>query len=197
MKAFTFHDGELIRGIQLSNGTGKGNKKNQLVLLGEHDDRPVKVKIDATSPPVIEEGMVYDIFPSITPAGGGKPTLSKPQFLSNDILLRINTSSADPRFKNVRGGWQPIFGRVGRIAMYNGKDYKDAIVKLYPGNALIVTIQGGGNKYCITNYQQTIYCSEVTKVFKLNPSKKKSDGLSENQQVVHHDKPEPEKAIAE
>ena len=180
MKAFTFHNGELTKGIVTSSGDEK--KQGKFVFLGEAKSN-VRLNIDADSPPTIIDRMVYDAFPSITPRSE-RPVLSKPQRESLNVLLRINTSSPNPESRR-SGNWLQTGGRVEKIAYARGKGWKDDIIKLQSGCNVIVTVQGG-KKYAITNYKEKIYCAEVHSIFSFKPYEDEHpEELYQNDQFVH------------
>jgi len=150
MKCFSFVHGQLHEGMQVSTQGGLH------VFLGQvgsnHGDKckACRLELSKDEPPPVEDNILKEAFANIS-SRSERYVLMHTEHQTNSVLLRINTSCADPN-RPVKGKWFQIFGKLNIIEFGKGPGYIDSVIVLKSGCSVIVT-EEGGNKFIVANYK--------------------------------------------
>lgn len=186
MRCFTFVHGQLHEGIQV-------NTQNGLhIFLGQLGNNPgekckaCRLEVSKDEPPVVQDNIILNAFAGISPSIE-RYALMHTDHQSNSVLLRINTSCADPA-RHVRGKWFQVFGKLNIVDFGKGPGYIDSVIVLKSGCSVVITVEGG-EKFLVTNYKGSMVCSAVIQQvwFEDRRNKKKGYNRSHNPEVADED----------
>jgi len=158
MNCFTFVHGQLHEGIQV-------NTQNGLhIFLGQLGNNPgerckaCRLELSKDETPVVNNNVILNAFAGISPSSE-RYVIMHTDHQSSSILLRINTSCAEP-VRRVKGKWFQIFGKLNIVDFGKGPGYIDSVMVLKSGCSVIITVEGG-EKFLVTNYKGCMVCSAV------------------------------------
>lgn len=158
MKCFTFVHGQIHNGVQVSTQGG------QHVFLGQLGTHPgekckaLRLELSTDEPPEVRDNILLNAFAGISQRIE-RPVLMHTDHQSSSVLLRINTSCADPT-RHAKGKWFQVFGKLNVVDFGKGPSYIDSVIVLKSGCSVIIT-EEGGNKFLVTNYKGSMVCSVV------------------------------------
>jgi hypothetical protein len=182
MKCYEFNCDKIVNGMEVT----ANNKYGKIVFLGidNQKSKSLKISLDRHNPAVVKEGRMTDAWPRVvfTNEKLSFTVFQKPLRASQDILLRINTAKpsvellkdnleteAKEEKENpetmINGSWRVNQGEPETIFTSNGRRkltrFCDDIIKLAPGDSIIVNLEGDNQEYEVKNKSGKIECSEV------------------------------------
>jgi hypothetical protein len=156
MECFSLIHKELSKGLQVI---------DDHVFFGQTGDscKSYRLQLDKDNPPEIKDGVIYNAFSTIDQSTE-RPKLIKADRNSSTVMLRIYTGADTGRpISKIRGKWFNTGSKQEAICTGYGfkRSWADSLITLRSGNAVIVTIEGGG-KLVVLNHEGRIICAEVT-----------------------------------
>jgi len=155
MECFSLIHKELSKGLQVTDGH---------VFFGQTGDscKSYRLQLDKVNPPEIKDGVIYNAFSTVD-QGTERPKLIKADRNSSTVLLRIYTGADTGRpISKIKGKWFNTGSKQEAICTGYGfkRSWADSLITLRSGNAVIVTIEGGG-KLVVLNHEGRIVCAEI------------------------------------
>lgn len=166
MKCFSYHDGEVTTGFQVSQDDKLGN----IVFLGQDGKggRFEKIAVDSSNPVQIKNGLIE--YAKFRPFYVNKKNyrrkyilLSDPSLSRDVVFLRVNTSTPDKG--KTRGSWFSVNGNPKKIAeafgCYNGNGprFSDDLITMNHDDTITIIPAGRGNKrMVIKNVNGSLVC---------------------------------------
>jgi len=184
MKCFTFVHGSLHEGIQVSTQGGMHIFLGQLGSGTGEKCKACRLEISKDEPPVVKDNIIKDAFAGISHSSE-RYAIMRTNQQSSSVLLRINTSCAEPE-RHIKGKWFQVFGRLNIIDFGKGPGYIDSVIVLKSGCSVMIT-EEGGRKFVVTNYKGCMVCSKVEQQMWFEdrrPKKKKGNSNSRNPEAV-------------
>jgi len=157
MQCFSLIHGVLSQGLQVTDDhiffgkTGDGCKGYKL-----------KIARGENSPEIID-GAIHDAF-CITDQITERPMLVKANRNSSTVLIRVLTIANTGRaVSRVKGKWFQTGTKQEAICTGYGfrRSWVDSLITLRSGNAAIVTMEGGGGKFVVLNFDGRIINAEM------------------------------------
>jgi len=186
MKCFTFVHGQLHEGIQVNTQGGLHIFLGQLGSNPEERCKACRLEVSKDDTPVVQDNIILNAFAGISPSIE-RYVLMHTDHQSSSVLLRINTSCAEPA-RHVKGKWFQVFGRLNIVDFGKGPGYIDSVIVLKSGCSIIVTMEGG-EKFLVTNYKGSMVCSAVIQQvwFEDRRNKKKSQNRWRNPDAANEE----------
>lgn len=197
MKCFTFVHRQLHEGIQVSTQGGLHIFLGQLGTGSGEKCKACRLEVSKDETPDVEDNILLNAFAGISHSSE-RYALMRTDQQSSSILLRINTSCADPE-RHVKGKWFQVFGKLNIIEFGKGPGYIDSVIVLKSGCSVIIT-EEGGKKFLVTNYKGCMVCSAVSQQLWFEDrrnNKKKGQNRNRAPEAVTEDIKDEEAVIAE
>lgn len=164
MKCYEFDHASVKNGMTITTDDSYG----KIVFLGINNQKSkaLKVSLDKNNPAIIKEGRMTDAWPRVvyTKAKTNFTVFQKPLRASQDVLLRINTSSSETE-EVINGSWRINQGEPETIFTANGRRkltrFCDDIIKMAPGDSIIVNLEGDNKEYEVKNTKGKIELCDV------------------------------------
>lgn len=179
MKCYEFDCATVKNGMAISTDDRYG----KVVFLGidNQKSKALKVSLDKNNPAVTKEGRMTDAWPRVvyTKAKTSFTVFQKPLRASQDILLRINTAKPSVEMLKdnmeteekessevvINGSWRINQGEPETIFTANGRRkltrFCDDIIKMTPGDSIIVNLEGDNKEYEVKNKSGKIEICEA------------------------------------
>jgi len=195
MRCFTFVHGQILEGIQVSTQGGQHVFLGQLNSSSGEKCKACRLEVSKDEPPEVKDNILLNAFPGISQRIE-RSVLVHTDHQSSSVLLRINTSCAEPT-KHVKGKWFQVFGKLNVVDFGKGPSYIDSVLVLKSGCSVIIT-EEGGNKFLVTNYKGSMVCSSVIQQVWFEDrrnNKKNSNNRSRNPEAVDESREINEEAV--
>jgi hypothetical protein len=157
MKCYEFHHNypSLVKsGMTLTTDEQLG----KIIFLGINNQKSkaVKVSLDRNNPAVVKDERVIEAWPRLvyTKQKTSFTVFQKPLRSSQDVLLRVNTSSAESD-SVINGTWRSGSGEPKQVFTTNGRRkmtrFCDDILQLSPGDSIFVNLEGDEKEFELKN----------------------------------------------
>ena len=164
MRCYEFDHAKINNGMTITTDEQFG----KVVFLGINNQKSkaLKVSLDKNNPAIVKDGRMIEAWPRIvyTRKKTNFTVFQKPLRASGDILLRVNTSSAE-NDDIINGTWRINQGNPKIIFTTNGRRkltrFCDDIIKMTPEDSIILNLEGDNKEYEVKNKEGKATLAEV------------------------------------
>jgi hypothetical protein len=154
MKCYEFDHAKINNGMTITTDDNFG----KIVFLGINNQKSkaLKIALDKNNPALVKDGRMLDAWPRIvyTRSKTNFTVFQKPLRASQDILLRVNTSSSESD-NVINGTWRVNQGEPQIIFTANGRRkltrFCDDIIKMTPGDSIMINLECDSKEFEVKN----------------------------------------------